>query len=129
MQAEALEPAVLARAEAVHGAVKLDAGDRFVSVENAGERLLVVHARRALVVDDDVVALRPIRLVIDRQRRVRGLVVGPDDIHLHIRTALDAFGDDLALLRVVVATATGDEEGFEGVGGGQQGAGDEEQGK
>jgi len=84
-----------------------------MSVEDARERLLVVHARRALVVDDDVVALGPIRLVIDRQRRVRGFVVGPNHIHLHIRAALDAFRDDLVLLRVVMAAATGDEEGFQ----------------
>ena len=120
LQAEALEPAILARAEAVHGAVKLDAGDGFVSVEDAGERLLVVHAGRALVVDDDVVALCPIHLVIDWQRRVRGLVVGPNDIHLHIRAALDALGDDEVLLRIVMAAATGDEEGFEGLGGGER---------
>lgn len=117
LQAEALEPAILARAEAVHGAVKLDAGDGFVRVEDARERLLVVHARRALVVDDDVVALGPIHLVIDRQRRVRGLVVGPNDIHLHIRAALDSLGDDEVLLRVVMAATTGDEEGFERLGG------------
>jgi hypothetical protein len=30
---------------------------------------------------------------------------------------LDALGDDLMLLRVVMAAATGDEEGFEGLGG------------
>ena len=117
MEAETLKPAILARAEAVHGAVKLDAGDGFVSVEDARERLLVVHARRALVVDDDVVSLGPIRLVIDRQRRVRGLVVGPNDIHLHIRAPLDALGDDLVLLCIVMAAAACDEEGFQRLGG------------
>ena len=114
MQAETLEPAILTRAEAVHRTVKLDARDRLVSIEDASERLLVLHARRALVVDDDVVALRPIHLVIDRQRRVRGLVIRPNHIHLHIRTALDTLGDDLVLLRIVMAATTGNEEGFEG---------------
>jgi hypothetical protein len=44
---------------------------------------------------------------------------------------LDAFGDDLVLLRIVVAAATGDEEGFKGlrrVDGYQGAEGSEEEG-
>jgi hypothetical protein len=33
---------------------------------------------------------------------------------------LDALGDDEVLLRIVMAAATGDEEGFEGLGGGER---------
>ena len=122
LQAEALEPAILARAEAVHRAVKLDAGDCLVGVEDASERLLVVHARRALVVDDDVVALGPVGFLIQRQWRVGSFVVGPNDIHLDIGAALDAFGNDLVLLGVVMATATGDEKGAQRLGSRERGA-------
>jgi hypothetical protein len=113
LQAEMAEPAILARAEAVHGTVQMHGGNGLMSVEDARERLLVVHARRALVVDDDVVALGPVGFLIQRQRWVGAFVIGPDHIDLNIGAALDAFGDDLVLFCIVMAAATGDQESFQ----------------
>ena len=84
-----------------------------MSIEDAREHLLVVHARGALVVDDDIVTLRPVGPVVHRQRGVGGFIVRPDHIHLHIRAGLNAFAQDVLLVLVIMAASTGDEQGVE----------------
>jgi len=112
-KAEVLEPPVGPVAETVHRAVEMNRRDGFVGVEDALERLKVLVPRRAFIVDDDVVALGPIRIVVNGQRRSHRLVVRPPDIDLNVGPGLDALEQDFVLGRVVMATAAGDDEGLE----------------
>ncbi len=112
LDAEVLEPRIRARAEAVHGAVQMHGGDGLMHIQDALHQRHVLHAGGALVMDDDVVALGPVRIVIERQRRHDGLVIRPHHIHLHIRPCLDALAQDHMLLGIIMTAAPGDEEGF-----------------
>ena len=116
LQAEVLEPLVLARAEAVHGAVQMHGGDGFVHVQDALQHLLALLTCGALVVNDDVVALGPVGIVVKRQGRRHGFVVRPHDIDLHIGAALDALAQDVLLFGVIMAAASSDEQGFQRLG-------------
>ena len=130
----------VADAVAVHRAVEVHGGDagavRGKDVVHVGD---ILHVGGALVVDDDVVALGPVRLLIRRERRLRAAVEGMHRVHLDVRAGFEALLEDEVLHGVVVAAAAGEEQHAQGLGrgGGSQGgranagkqAGGEETGK
>ena len=91
-------------------------GHGLVGREDAHGGAEVCVAGGALVVDDDVVSLRPIGIVIDWQRRVGALVVRPVDIDLHVGARLDSLAEHFCLPLVVVATTACYQQGFERLG-------------
>ena len=110
LQAEIFEPVIRPRAVAVHRAVEVHRGHRLVRLDDVLHERQILHARRALVVDDRVVALRPAGLVVERKMRRGPAVVRPDHIHLHIRARLDSLAQDLLLRRIIMATPTRDQQ-------------------
>ncbi len=114
LQAEVLEPLVGAVAEAVHRAVEVDRGDGLVHVEDALHHGQVLVARGTFVMDDEVVALRPVVLSIDVSAD-RRFVIGPPDIDADVGALRDTLGEDLVLPGVVVAASARDEEDAEGL--------------
>ena len=76
---------------------------------------LVGDVGRALVVDDDVVVLAPVRVLEELEERLGGLggIVG--DFDHGVDAGFDAFLEDLLLGGVIVAAAAGDDEDAEGL--------------
>ena len=116
LQTEVLEPKIISLAEGMHRAMQMHRRNRFVSLENILQDFRVLIRSGTFVVDNNVVSLGPIGVLVNRQRRIGRAIPGPDNIDPHIGTLLNPLVEDLVLLDVVVATATGDEEGFEWAG-------------
>ena len=110
LHAEELEPVVRSRPVAVHRAVEVDCRNTaLVGVEDVLNVGQLLHIRRAFVVDDDVVALRPVRVVVDVEPRLGAFVGRVDDRHLDHHAGLDPLFEDLLLLGVIVAAAAENE--------------------
>ena len=118
------EPAVITDAVTVHGAVDEDGGDTLpVWTQDAIDKVRVFHVSETFVVDDDVEAVGPVRVVVERDFGIGGgtslVHDGPDDVGASGDTA----GQDQFLSVVFVAAATGDQQGADGPCGGYRGAG------
>jgi len=95
----------------VHAAVQQH-GRQTVAVrlENPVDDLQILHAGTALVVNDHIIILRPIRLLVDRVQVLNtGVGIVGDGPH-DIRTGGNPFGQNILLLRVVVAAAAEDQQ-------------------
>ena len=119
LQSEVLEPVIRAGAVAVHGAVEVHGGDAVLVRIN--DVVNVVHVRLAdaggaFVVDDHVVALRPVGLLIHGEARSGALVFREHDIDHHIRPRLDALAENAVLLHIVMAAAAGHQQDMQGPG-------------
>ena len=80
-------------------------------LEDAVDEVQVLHVGAALVVDDHVEALGPVRFLVDGVE-VLGAGVGVvGDRPLDVGPAGDALGEEVLLLGIVVAAAAEDEQG------------------
>jgi hypothetical protein len=80
-----IEPLIIARTVTVHGTVNQNRRQPFaMRLDDVLDKVLVLHVREALVVNDDVEAFRPVRIVVQRDRRVgrRAALMSnrPDDV-------------------------------------------------
>ncbi len=125
LQAEVFEPKPVrcaqrdgivgvADAIAVHATVEIHAGDAVaVRLEDTLDHGWVIDVGGAFVMDDQVVALGVIGVAVDRQGWVRAAIRNIDDVHHRVGPRLDALLQDVFLLRVIVATAAGDQQDLE----------------
>ena len=117
LDTEMLEPLVGAVSKAVHRAMQMHRRDGLVSIENVLHDLEVLVACGALVVNHQVIALGPIGIVVNRERRVHRFVVGPPDIDADVGPFLNALVEQLVLGGIVMTAAASDEQDLEGFGG------------
>ena len=121
----------IAPAVAVHGAVEVHGGQAvLMGVHDIGDIGLVGDVGGALIVDDHVEVLAPVRVLEEFEERLGGLgrVVGDFDHGVH--AGFDALLQDFFLRGVIVAAAAGDDEDAQGLllggeRGGQAGEGGE----
>ena len=112
--ADKLEPVVVARPVAVHGAVHEHGGSALLVLDHdLLEERRVLDAGEALVVEDHVVALRPVGLRIDGDLVVRRRATLVDHGAVDLGPRRQPLGDHLLLSVVVVAAAPGDVEHLE----------------
>jgi hypothetical protein len=104
-----LEPLIGFTPEAMHRAVKVHCWNCFVRIENTLQDLEISIPGGTFVVNDDVVTLCPVGIIIERERGIHRLVVGPPDIHLHVSSLLNAFEKSFMLAFVIMAASTRDE--------------------
>ena len=76
-----------------------------MGIEDVFHHLEVFVSRGAFVVDDDIVTVRPVGVVVNRQWRIDAFVIGPPDIDLDIGPRLDAFVKSEMLALVIVTAA------------------------
>ena len=107
------EPKIGAVPETVHRAVEMNGRDDLMRSQDIVHDFQIGISRGAFIVNDDVVTVRPIRIVVKRQRRGGGAIIGPDDIDLYIGSFLDAFNEHFVLMGVVVAASAGHQQGLE----------------
>ncbi len=81
-----------------------------VRLEDAFEPLGISHASEAFVVDDDVKAIRPVGIFVERDLGVRRRATLLHDGPNNLRPSRDSLADDLLLPSVVVAAPAGDEQ-------------------
>ena len=122
-----LEPVFRARAIAMHRAVHHHRGHALpVLGDDSLHEVEVFHFPKALVVEDDVVAFRPVGLRVDRHLVVAARAPFMHHGHVHAGPLGHAIGDHLLLPVVVVAAAAGDVEHLQwlaGLGGHDSGPG------
>ena len=117
LHADELEPFVGARAVAVHRAVNQNRGHAFaVRFEDSLHPFHVGHVGKAFVVHDDIEALGPIRIVIQRNLGVGCLAALLHDGPFHVGPRRDAFAEDQLLPVVIVAAAARHQQGLDGLG-------------
>ena len=109
---EHLAPLVgLGCAVAVGGAMERDAAGAFlVRLGDPLDESVIFDTAETLVVDDDIVALRPVRLAVDADFVVATATAFMDDRPRDIRPFADARADDEFLYFVVVAAAASHHE-------------------
>ncbi len=88
-----------------------------MQVKNPSDDVKILVVCGTFIVNDDVIAVGPLRIFEQRQWRVRAGVIGPDDIDLHVGLSLDTIAQNLVLLGIVVTTSATDQQGFEWLGG------------
>jgi hypothetical protein len=113
METEVLGPLVGAIAKRVHGAVEMDCGNGFVNLKDILHDLQVFVGRGAFIVNDDVIAFRPIGIIVEWQRWIGGLVTCPHDIDTNVGTFLDPLVKNHVLLGVVVTATASDQKSLE----------------
>jgi hypothetical protein len=115
-----LKPIVRLRAIAMHGAMQHNRRQPLaMRLQNALHEGQVLHGREALVVNHHIVALRPIRILVERDLRVGRRTSLHDNIDLDVRALLQPFRNQNLLGLVVVATTAADIQGAEDLGSGQ----------
>ena len=111
LDAAELEPVVVTGAVAVHRAVHEHGRHALLMFgDDPLHELRILDGGEALVVEDHVVALRPVGLGVDRHLVVGARAPFVDDRDLHPRPRRESLGDHLLLAVIVVAAATGDVE-------------------
>src|SRR5437763_898661 len=96
----------VADAIAVHRTMKVDGGDAVAMwLEHGFHRLRIRNIGRALVMNDQIVALSVIGIARDRQRRLSALVVGVNLLDDGVSAFLQSFFEDVLLPGIVMAAA------------------------
>ena len=114
MQAQELEPVVGARAVTVHRAVQIDGRHSLaVRVENPLHVGQLLDIRRAFVVNDDVVAGRPVGPFIALETSLGRPIGRVDDVDRQMGTGFQAGLQNVLLLVVFVTAAARDEQRLE----------------
>ena len=95
--------------------MQIHAGNaRAVRCEDAFDDCRIIDVRRALVVDDDIVALGVIGVAVDRERRFGGGSaggnLGVDLIDDEVGACFEAMLEDVLLFRVIVAATARDQQ-------------------
>ena len=99
------------RAIGVHGAMDHHRRHaRLVRRRDLADVICVRRVRKTLVMHHHVVALRPIRVVVKREHRLRAGAALLHDLPLHGREPAHGVRQRLALEFVIVATPAGDEQ-------------------
>ena len=96
----------------VHGAMQEERGQAFFVYGGYGVyKLYIGIVRKAVVVDDEIIAFFP--PFFGKERFVLSLVLLVGDGPFNIHAATNAFADDVFLLGVVVTASAGDHQTFE----------------
>ena len=95
----------------MHGAVQVDSRDPVtMRFENPLHLLLVRYVRCAFIVNDHVKTFGIIRVAQNRQRRMRGRIIGVNLLDDDIRPLRQAILQNILLVRVVMTAAPGDQQ-------------------
>ena len=95
----------------VHCTMKIHARNTLlVWRQNARDYFRIVDARRALIVNHNIVALRVIRVAINRQRGLRAFIRRMCVVDNNVDAPLQPCLQDVLLLHVIVTTTAGNQQ-------------------
>ena len=103
--------AEIAKPIRVHRAMKVHTRNALlVWSQHARDYFRITDARRALIVNHNIVALRVIRVAINRQRGLRAFIRRMRVVDDNVDAPLQPLFENILLLHIIVTTPAGDEQ-------------------